>query len=356
MAVSPSTTSSSRQSYRRQALVWLLMTLLLGVATALIWMFNQTPSMDAKIENAPISAPQALTIELEQPLAIAALHELDSDVQPISFDATIRDLRTYPDEFKDKRYLLANKGKWTVQVMNVAENDVIVSYLEGREDREKFAYFRYRNEENQLRYMLTYGLMSSPQEAAGASKLIDFNLPANVRVLPEEINRYVSIIDVYERSEPIKDLSNKRARSVNLRPTKREVPPRRQTAPTEVQTSRPSSNNTSANTQAAVNNNTDAESIRQSVDTSETLSVSEERTITTEEQASTGSTPKSETSKKTPDSNSTTPQKPPTVATPKVPNSANGSNAPKPVNNGSSTSKPKSNDDSLKELIQEKTN
>lgn len=91
--------------------------------------------MGAKIENEPISAPQTLGTELEQPLSIEALHELDADVQPINFEDTIRDLRSYPDEFKDKRYLLANKGKWTVQVMNVAENEVIVSYLEGRKDR-----------------------------------------------------------------------------------------------------------------------------------------------------------------------------------------------------------------------------
>lgn len=52
--------------------------------------------------------------------------------------------------------------------------------------------------------MLTYGLMSSPQEAVGAAKLIDFRLPDDVRVLPEEISRYVSIIDNYERPDPIK--------------------------------------------------------------------------------------------------------------------------------------------------------
>ena len=223
MAASKPTTRTAGQSHSRQALIWLVVTLLLGVITALVWMLSQTPAMGAKIENEPVSAPQMLAEEFEQPLKIDSLHELDTDVQPISFDATVRDLRNYPDEFKDKRYLIANKGKWTVQVMNVAENDVIVSYLEGRADRDKFAYFRYLDEEKQIRYMLTYGLMSSPQEAAGASKLVDFKLPANVRVLPEEINRYVSIIDNYERPDPVKDLSTKRTRAVNLKPTKREV-------------------------------------------------------------------------------------------------------------------------------------
>lgn len=53
MAASRSTPRTASQSYRRQALIWLIMTLLLGVVTALIWMFSQTPAMGAKIENAP---------------------------------------------------------------------------------------------------------------------------------------------------------------------------------------------------------------------------------------------------------------------------------------------------------------
>lgn len=367
MAASRSTTRTASQSYRRQALIWLIATLMLGVFTALVWMFNQTPAMGAKIENAPIAAPEPLSAELEQPLKIESLHELDTDVQPISFDETVRDLRSYPDEFKDKRYLLANKGKWTVQVMNVAENDVIVSYLEGREDRSKFAYFRYLDENKQVRYMLTYGLLSSPQEAVGAAKLIDFKLPANVRVLPEEINRYVGIIDNYERPDAVKDLSTKRSRAVNLRPTKREVP-LRQKIPVDNNSEQTASSATNRNSQKSANSST--ESIRQSADTSDTLVVNEERIVGTEEQGATTSVPKN--------TDSNIPKKPPVVATPKPPaastnnsnsgnanpNSANSTNknqntgsANKNTNsNANSAAAAKANNDTIKELIQEKSN
>ena len=382
MAASRSTTRTASQSYRRQALIWLIATLLLGVLTALVWMFSQTPAMGAKIENEPIAAPQTLDAEFDQPLKIESLHELDTDVQPISFDETIRDLRNYPDEFKDKRYLLANKGKWTVQVMNVAENDVIVSYLEGRDDRSKFAYFRYLDENKQVRYMLTYGLMSSPQEAVGAAKLIDFKLPANVRVLPEEINRYVSIIDNYERPDPVKDLSTKRSRSVNLRPTKREVPLRQKT-PTDSSSEQTAS---SQNPQSSANNGA-TESIRQSVDTSETLSVTEERIVDIEEQGAVTLPPKNNDNSRKPEqdakkpagsgADNSAPKKPPIVATPKPPsassnsgsNSNNSSSANKNANannantanknTGSSTTNAgtaKNNNDSIKELIEEKSN
>ncbi|WP_296243965.1 MULTISPECIES: hypothetical protein [unclassified Psychrobacter] len=388
MAASRSTTRTAGQKYRRQALIWLIATLLLGVFTALVWMFSQTPAMGAKIENEPISAPQASTAELEQPLKIESLHELDTDVQPISFDATVKDLRSYPDEFKDKRYLLANKGKWTVQVMNVAENDVIVSYLESREDRAKFAYFRYLDENDQVRYMLTYGLMSSPQEAVGAAKLIDFKLPANVRVLPEEINRYVSIIDNYERPDPVKDLSTKRTRSVNLRPTKREVPVRQKIATNDSADEQAVSNNANRGGQGS---SSAAESIRQSADTSDTLTVNEERTVdiegqttTTQSSTDTNRKPEADNKKSTTTGNSTNngsgnnnaPKKPPVVEAPKPPsgnanstnntnNAANknanaaGKNANANASANNNTSKnnaSKNNSDSIRELIEEKSN
>ena len=343
MSALHSTTHSTRKPYRRPALIWLLMFLLLSILTALVWMFSQTETIGTRIENAPIALPQVSVDELKQPLSIAALHELDTDIQPIDFEATVRDLRNYPAEFKDKRYLLANKGKWTVQVMNVAENDVIVSYLESRDDRAKFSYFRYHDEDDQMRYMLIYGVMGSIQEAIGAAKLTDFGLPTDVRVLPEKINRYVGVIDNYERPEPIKDLSTNRTRSVTLQPTTREVPVRQQTE--EIPTSDDNAGETgnlesteNTNNQVAPDNNGNAESIRKSTDTSDTLSVNEDRTVDT---ADSPSSAKEDKTRKA-DSES---KKPAVAPTPKPPNKAEKS--------GSSS---EGNNDTIKALIEEKSN
>ncbi|GAA0316615.1 hypothetical protein [Psychrobacter aestuarii] len=356
MALFSATNSPNRTSYRRQALIWLMTTLIMGVITALVWMFSQTPAIGAKIENAPITAPQAqdTLTAFEQPSSIKPLHELDTDVQPINFEETVRDLRDYPDEFKDKRYLIANKGKWTVQVMNVAENDVITNYLEGRDDRKKFAYFRYRDSNNQPRYMLTYGIMSSPQEAVGAAKLIDFDLPTGVRVLPEEINRYLSIIDNYERPEPLKDLSTHRARTVRLKPTRREVPVR-QPKPAPVVR-----NDNSAE-------RAPAQSIRQSADTADTLSVNEERTVANDDSANTSSNTATEAPKSTPKNNDAPANdKPPAAEKPNKGNNGNGNsgnngngngnngNGKNNGNNGNGNGN-KNNSDSMKALIEDKS-
>jgi len=345
MVATSQATPQDKKSNRRQALIWLMMTIILGVVTALVWMVNQTPKVVTKIENAPLTASaQPLTTELTQPTRVEPLHELDADVQPISFEDTIRDLRNYPEEFKDKRYLLANKGKWTVQVMNVAENDVVVSYLDGREDRDKFSYFRYRDEDNQLRYMLIYGLMGSPQEAMGAAKLVDFGLPANVRVLPEEINRYVSIIDNYERPEPIKDLGSKRTRAVKLQPTKREVPVRPRPQPKPA----PKKEATKEDSKSSSNK---SESIKQSKDQSQTLSVNEERKVAGDDAANNSADKKAEETKK-----------PPAVPAPKPPSDSKSDNKSESKSDKKSEDKANKNagkdnakGDSMKELIEDKS-
>lgn len=260
MVHSKASSQSKSRFFRRQALMWLISLVLLSAITAFLWMMNKTPAFHQEVENKPLTPQQILEKDLIQPKKIESLHELDKDVPPINFDTVVRDLRHYPDEFKDKRYLNANKGKWTVQVMNVAENEVITDYLMGRQDRDKFAYFRYRDENNQPRYMLIYGIMSSPQEAIGTAKIIDFGLPRNVRPLPEEINRYIDIIDNYEKAEPVKEANMPRI--IELKPAKKEVP---------------SKVIDDSSSEAEAVNHTD-QSIKHSLDTSDTLSIQENKT------------------------------------------------------------------------------
>ena len=377
-AISPSSRPATK-AYRRYALIWLLMSLLLGVVTALVWMFAKTPAAHAQIENEPITANAIAPTDIVRPTKIESLHELDADVQPIDFSAMVRDLRDYPDEFKDKSFLIANKGKWTVQVMNVAENDVIVDYLLGREDRNKFAYFRYRDDNDQLRYMLTYGIMSSAQEANGAAKLTDFGLPSNVRVIPEEFNRYVNIIDSYELAAPVIDLDAKRNRKVNLQPTRREVPVRRRAEPTSSPSNNESNsdlNNSSAenstksrsdNDQASTGTNNN-QSIRQSADTSKTLVVNEQRVVNDDSNGSSrsdsvGSQSTADNSNNNAPNNKSTEKKPTTDSSstnkkesaPKAEsnnkNQVKGGNNKESNNNAAATGT-----DPIKALIEEKSN
>lgn len=216
------TTHKSSRYFRRQATICFAVAVAVFAVWLFMWLSNDEVT-NRQVRLATASTPSDFVL----PDRIDRLDELRIEVPPISFDTITRDLRSYPSEFKDRSYFEANKNKWTVQVMDVAEHKLIVDYLEGRDDRQNFAYFRYTDANQRLRYMLTYGIMSSFQEAMGTTKLIDFRLPNSARTLPEEMSRYLGMIDNYERpiggEQKIEELAP--ATKVELKETTQVVDP-----------------------------------------------------------------------------------------------------------------------------------
>ncbi|MBE9589570.1 hypothetical protein IM753_00975 [Moraxella sp. K127] len=204
---------------RRQAVMWLVMAGIMLILWFLMSLSHGTPATAKERQKT-----QAVAEDFALPVTIDNLNELSKEVPPIDFATVVRDLRNYPAEFKGKKFFEDNKKRWTVQVMDVAQNEIITEYLKGRSDREKFAYFRYHNANNEQRYILTYGIMGSTQEALGTIRVIDFGLPKSVTPMPEEMGRYVSMVDNYERPETFVDFSEEAPRSVKLQPTKKEIP------------------------------------------------------------------------------------------------------------------------------------
>ena len=348
---SPSNNPEKSQKNKKRivASVWLIMALLTSAAALALWMFSSAPIFEDEKEAEKEAPPEVLASNIDQVKHIEQLNELSGDVKPISFDELVRELRDYPSEFKDSRYLKKNKGKWTVQVMDVSEHEIITDYLDSRDDRQKFAYFRYRDSNNQPRYLLTYDVMGNKQQATNIANSVDFGLPANVQVLPEEISDYLDIIENYELSGPVKDLSRNRTRQVKLQPTRRELAPRtRATESKPNQNNAPSKSNENSNTsnknsasssssQPAVTNS----EIRNSSDTSDTLSVKEERKVVTNET----STEKETTAPKTPTKPKVEPTKP------------QEKQEKKPAESNKNSQKPSSNGegDSIKQLIDQKS-
>lgn len=244
--------SSSYRSLALQVTVWLLFAGIAGGLTFMVWVASAVKPTSKNNQDTEVSTvvdPNILLINHNPD----EMHKL---VQPITFDAIVRDKRNYPKEFKDSRFLKANAGKWTVQVMNVVQHEVITDYLNGRPDRDKFNYFRIVDTNNQKRFVLTYGIFGSTQEAIGNSKMVKFNLPNNVQAFPEELNLYASQIDEYEIAPPLEDIGRKAPKSVNLRETKKEIPAPKAEEKTE-----------------------EKPSIEKSTDTNDTLAVEEKRKV-----------------------------------------------------------------------------
>lgn len=340
---------SQKNKRRFVASAWLIMALLTGAAALALWMFSSAPVFEEEKETEKEAPAEVLASNIEQVKHIDQLNELSEDVKPISFDALVRDLRDYPAEFKDAKYLKKNKGKWTVQVMDVSEHEIITDYLGSRDDRHKFAYFRYRDSNNQPRYLLTYDVMGNKQQANNAADSVDFGLPANVKVIPEEISDYLDVIENYELTGPVKDLSRNRTRQVKLQPTKRELAPRRSASQSQpTQTSNSNNNNERP---ASQSNNSSSQSsqpqaantpIRDSSDTSDTLSVQEERKVVAPSSNDENAAPAQPKEPTKPKAEPTKPQE----KQEKKPAEGNKNNQ-KPANSGEG--------DSIKQLIEQKS-
>lgn len=200
-------------SAKRLAKYWFLTAVVLAILWALLSL-NVKEHYEPK--SAILSTSKTLS-EQELPKTIDTLGDFSSEVPSVSFDAITKDLRQYGKQFKDKTFFEQYEQKWTVQVMDVEQYQLISDYLELRKDQDKFAYFRYTDADNKERYILTYGVMSNFQEALGATKLIDFKL--STRVIPEKIAYYLSLIDDYARPE-VQELA---AKPVALKEAKKEI-------------------------------------------------------------------------------------------------------------------------------------
>ena len=205
--------STLYRSWAFKVTTWLILAAIAGGLTVMVWIASAVKPAKSAVK----AASNANQNQDPTALLLAKTpEELNTEVRPIKFDAVIRDMRNYPKEFKDSRFIKANNGKWTVQVMNVVEHEVVTDYLNSRDDRDKFNYFRIVDAHNQKRFVVTYGVFGSVQEAVGAAKVVNFNLPKEVKAFPEEFKMYAPQMDEYEVAPPLRDVCKTDEREVKL--------------------------------------------------------------------------------------------------------------------------------------------
>jgi len=319
--------STLYRSWAFKVTTWLILAAIAGGLTVMVWIASAVKPAKSAVK----AASNANQNQDPTALLLAKTpEELNAEVRPIKFDAVIRDMRNYPKEFKDSRFIKANNGKWTVQVMNVVEHEVVTDYLNSRDDRDKFNYFRIVDAHNQKRFVVTYGVFGSVQEAVGAAKVVNFNLPKEVKAFPEEFKMYAPQMDEYEVAPPLRDVGKTAAREVKLNATPKLLPAPKAKVERQPQAATP--------TAAEPKRVAPKTSIEKSVNPQETLSIQEGKVIA-ESNSNDSNTTRSE---------------------PKVINSKND-NAdvkPKQTHSKPAEEKPKSKDtskDSMGELINQKS-
>lgn len=209
----------SEKYYRRQAMYWLIAAAVVAVLWLIVWLTSAAPAIIKGKQ-----AEEVQSSDLALPSTISDLNELKKEVQPMDNSVLVRDLRSYPPEFKDKIYFNGINGSYAIQLMDVAENEVIVDYLNGRSDRDQFAYFRYTDGNDKQRYVLTYGKFASSAEAEASLAQVNFGLPTSITPKATKVSEFLSIIDGYELGQDVVDLASSQPRRVRLQATRTEIP------------------------------------------------------------------------------------------------------------------------------------
>lgn len=98
-------------------------------------------------------------------------------------------------EFRGSKFISENTKSWSLQLMAVTEEDIIKSYLDKREDRNKFQYFRLQAEGQPEQFVLTYGIFKDVNEVLDKTKVIRFDLPDQIKNKPEKFSTYSNLIN-----------------------------------------------------------------------------------------------------------------------------------------------------------------
>lgn len=217
----------SAKTLRLHAKIWLAVVVILSIVWLVLWLTSDESEHIIK------KAAQAQISDKPLPAQITSLTDFKKEVKPIDFNAVVKDFRTYSDEFKDKSFFAPHSKKYTVQVMDVIDYQIIIDYLETRNDREKFAYFRYTNPQGEEKFMLTYGIMGGLQEALGVARETKFKLPPSAQdeIGPEAIQRVLDMIDNYQRPDESERVREKETKKVELEETQKPTPAKLPTKP-----------------------------------------------------------------------------------------------------------------------------
>lgn len=98
-------------------------------------------------------------------------------------------------EFRGNRFVSSNKAKYTIQVMDVSDEKVVLSYLSKRPDRSKFNYLRTQDGKNPERYVVIYGVHKDQQTATEEMAKMNFGLPASVSPSVKKIGDYEKFVN-----------------------------------------------------------------------------------------------------------------------------------------------------------------
>jgi hypothetical protein len=209
--------SSSPLSWRDRFYpkIWLILGISFLLVSAILWIWLQLAARVTKENSLQDTDAVPMVATLERfPASLGSL----TDIVPV---LDLSKVLNKPDsahspEFQSSAFIGAHESNWTLQLMNVSQENVITDFLTKRSDRARFQYFRYHKDEKDERFILTYGAFTTVETAMGALQTMNFGLPDSVKVFPERFSSYKPFVS--DSNDVVTSDAVHMQRQVNLRP------------------------------------------------------------------------------------------------------------------------------------------
>lgn len=200
-----------------RSLGWLGFGVSILLVCLIIWVSLQL-SKRVTVEQTWDNAPKAIDPQSQEEKLNPTLGALVDEVPLLDLSTKDIPAGAHAPEFRGVAFIAANAKKWTVQLMNVSQETVITEYLATRPDRNQFYYFRMTQDDTD-RFVLTYGNVSSVQEAMRLLQRVDFALPDSIKAFPERFANYEKWVTDQGSDERIIGSANaQKYRQVLLKP------------------------------------------------------------------------------------------------------------------------------------------
>lgn len=177
--------------------MWLSLAITCLVVVLIVWAMQAKNNKTQEVVPVEVQdVTEKSEIQQQSVLMDKKLGTFQDEVPPIDVLKRNALAGDHEPEFRGSSFIAENKNAWTLQLLRVAEEDVIRSYLNGREDRSQFYYFRLDDQKrNKVEYVLTYGLFKNTKAAVEQEQKLNFGLPQSVKVLPEKFNSYAGLVN-----------------------------------------------------------------------------------------------------------------------------------------------------------------
>lgn len=174
---------------------------------ALVFAVSQSKKEVEVVEIEQQAQDAARPVQIEKVAMDVNLGALTTEVPPLMLKQREINIADHAKEFRGSKFLTDNKKLWTYEILQAEEEDVIRTFLNQRDDRGEFQYFRLENEGKPTKFVLTYGKAKSTEELKSKIGSLSLNLPDSIKpkiVTFAEYEKFVNDLGTDEISTGLK--------------------------------------------------------------------------------------------------------------------------------------------------------